>query len=101
MFFFSTEISGKQISRSFDHFYFYNSFYENLATAQKIDDECSIRSACITSIQMSFTANSRKGLPVRRVDITKVHGLNRLLYPPGYLHAGSDIHDMLQYWVKE
>lgn len=82
---------------NYDHFYFYNSFYENLVTAEKIDDRVSY------SIEL-YNQYSRvlyKQLERKRegTRVVTYHGMNDIL-PPGYLEAGNDINGLLKFWVK-
>lgn len=82
----------------FDHFYFYNAFYENLATAEKIDQEIAY-SIVLYNQYTNFIYRQLLQKP-SGTRVATYHGLNDII-PPGYLHAGSDINDMLHYWIRE
>ncbi len=84
--------------KNYDHFYFYNSFYENLATAEKIDDQV------IYSIELF---NQYNYFLYRQLDkkpsgtrVATFHGMENIL-PPEYLEGGNEVGELLRYWVKE
>lgn len=83
---------------NYNHFYFYNSFYENLATAEKIDNNVSYSIQSYNQYTRFLYRQLQKKPPGTR--IATYHGLNDII-SPGYLEAGNDIGDLLKYWVKE
>ena len=83
---------------NYDHFYFYNSFYENLATAEKIDDHITYSIELYNQYNRFFYKQLEKKPSGTRV--ATYHGMDDIL-PPDYLEGGTDLDDLLKYWVKE
>jgi SAM-dependent methyltransferase len=83
--------------RNYDHFYFYNSFYENLATAVKIDESVSYSIALYNQYNRFLYKQLAKKPTGTRV--ATYHGMEDIL-PPDYLEGGSDQDGLLKYWVK-
>src|SRR5687768_14136532 len=83
---------------NYDHFYFYNSFYENLATAEKIDDQVTYSIQLYNQYNRFFYKQLEKKPSGTRV--ATYHGMDDIL-PPDYLEGGTDLGDLLKYWVKE
>jgi SAM-dependent methyltransferase len=83
---------------NYDHFYFYNAFYENLATAEKIDNDVPYS----ISLYNQYTRYLYKQLQKKPsgTRVATYHGMDDII-PPGYLEGGNDISDLLKYWVKE
>ena len=83
--------------RQYDHFYFYNSFYENFAFTEKID----------TSIDYSgelynyYTRYLLKQLELKPVGtrLATYHSLEDEV-PEGYLVVGSEMDNCLKFWIK-
>lgn len=84
--------------KKYDHFYFYNSFYENLAMAEKIDDSVAY-SITLYNQYTSFLYKQLEKKP-SGTRVATYHGMDDIL-PPGYLEGGNDMNDLLKYWVKE
>ena len=64
-----TEIDFK----NYDHFYFYNSFYENLATAEKIDDSVSLfHISCTINTIVFYINNWKKNRPAQEWQLIMV-----------------------------
>lgn len=82
---------------NFDHFYFYNSFYENLAIAEKIDDRVSYSVSLYNEYSRILYSKLVKRPPGTRV--ATYHAMKDIL-PPEYLEGGSDINGLLKFWVK-
>lgn len=81
----------------FDHFYFYNSFYENLDPANRIDDTIETSPGLYTYYtQYLFTALEQK-LPGTR--LVTFHSFEEEI-PPGYCLVGSYYHSLLKMWIK-
>jgi hypothetical protein len=80
----------------FDHFYFYNSFYENI-TNDKIDDSVDY------SLELfnQYSAFLFRQLEKRKVGtrLATYHTIENEI-PPSYHVVGSDHDEMLKYWVK-
>lgn len=83
---------------AYDHFYFYNSFYEHLATTQKIDDNITYSIALYNQYTRFLYKQLEKKPAGTR--IATFHGREDIM-PPGYLEGGNDVDDLLKYWVKE
>ncbi len=84
--------------QNYDHFYFYNSFYENLAHTEKIDD------AVTYSIKLynEYTHYLYKQLENKPggTRLATFHGRDEIL-PPEYLEGGNEVGNLLKFWVKE
>lgn len=89
-----TEIDFDQ----YDHFYFYNSFFENIATAEKIDNNVPY------SIERynKYTAYLYRQLEKRPsgTRVATYYAMDEQM-PPGYHVGGSAMDDLLKFWVKE
>ena len=82
----------------YDHFYFYNSFYENIAPMGKIDEK----------IPYSVERYNRYQYYMNRQLAKKPSGTRVATYygrddqmPRGFHVGGSEMNDLLKYWVKE
>jgi len=84
--------------KNYDHFYFYNSFYENLATAEKIDDTVTY-SITLYNQYNSFLYKQLEKKP-SGTRVATYHGMDDIM-PPDYLEGGNDMNNLLKYWVKE
>ncbi len=82
----------------YDHFYFYNSFYENLVHTEKIDNNL----AYSIEIYNQYNRYLYKQLDKKPsgTRVATFHGMDNIL-PNDYLEGGSDLDDLLKYWVKE
>lgn len=89
-----TEIDFK----NYDHFYFYNSFYENLVTAEKIDNSVTYSIALYN--QYSSFLYKQLGKKPSGTRVATYHGMDDIM-PPDYLEGGDDLNNLLKYWVKE
>lgn len=83
---------------NYDHFYFYNSFYENLAIAEKIDERITFSIELYNQYNRFLYKQLDKKPSGTRV--VTFHGMDDVL-PPSYLEGGNDLDDCLKYWVKE
>lgn len=84
--------------RDYDHFYFYNSFYENLNGTDKIDD----------SIDYSSQLYNYYNHFLYKMLDTKQGGTRLATYysiedevPPSYHVVGSAFDNILKFWIKE
>ena len=84
--------------RNYDHFYFYNSFYENLVTAEKIDNSVTY-SIELYNQYNSFLYRQLEKKP-SGTRVATYHGMDDIM-PPDYLEGGNDMNSLLKYWVKE
>lgn len=82
----------------YDHFYFYNSFYENIAHADKIDD--SIPYSIDRYNQYRYYLYRQLEKKPSGTRVATFYGMDNQM-PPGYHIGGSDLDDLLKYWVKE
>ncbi|MGZ8557872.1 MAG: methyltransferase domain-containing protein [Chitinophagaceae bacterium] len=84
--------------KNYDHFYFYNSFYENLAHTEKIDDSVAYSIEKYNHYNYFLYKQLEKKPSGTRV--ATFHGLENIL-PPEYLEGGNEVGELLRYWVKE
>jgi hypothetical protein len=83
--------------RNFDHFYFYNSFYENLVDTNKIDDSIDY-SGELYSYYTRYLCRQLE-LMSKGTRIATFHSLEYEM-PPSYREAGSEFDDLLKFWIK-
>jgi SAM-dependent methyltransferase len=81
----------------FDHFYFYNSFYENIDTANKIDDTLELSESLYTYYtQYLYSALETKPSGTRLVTFQSLeHEV-----PPGFKLADVSFDPLLKMWIK-
>lgn len=84
--------------RHYDHFYFYNSFFENIATAEKIDQQVTYSIELFNLYNASLYRQLAKMPSGTRV--ATFYG-NESIMPPGYHIGGSDVNELLKFWVRE
>src|SRR3989337_1392332 len=77
--------------KHYDHFYFYNSFYENLAHTEKIDDRVAYSIELYNQYNRYLYRQFEKKPSGTRVAI--FHGMDNIL-PPDYLEGGNDLDDL-------
>ena len=84
--------------RQYDHFYFYNSFYENLFGKDKIDDRVSFSSQLYNQYSRSLNQQLE-----RMPKGTRVAAFHSLEYeaPKGYRIVNSEFEDRLLYFIKQ
>ncbi len=82
---------------SYDHFYFYNSFYENIPGTQKIDLEISYDEKLYDYYNLVLYKKLQKMPSGTR--LVTYHSLGREM-PPGFEIVNSELADYLKYWVK-
>ena len=82
---------------SFDHFYFYNSFYENLVDTDKIDDTIDYSGELYNYYtRYLYDQLEQKSRGTR---IATFHSLEYEI-PPSYHEVGSEFDDFLKFWIK-
>ena len=81
----------------FDHFYFYNSFYENLIDTDKIDDSIAY-SVELYNYYSRQLYNKLKEMP-SRTRIVTFHSLEDEM-PPGYHLVEAQMDGLLKCWIK-
>lgn len=83
--------------RRFDHFYFYNSFYENLPGTDKIDDHIDYSEALYTYYkQYLYQQLKRKPKGTRLSTLCAwEHDI-----PPEYHIVGTEMDEQLKFWIK-
>lgn len=96
VFFESGNIRDLTLSR-YDHFYFYNAFYENLADTEKIDAEI----GCSTSLfeQYSYHLYKQFRLCKPGTRLVTYHSLESEI-PPEFHLVHTEINDYLKCWIK-
>lgn len=83
--------------KNFDHFYFYNAFYENLVGIDKIDDSIDYSVKLYNSYnRYVFKQLEQKPEGTR---IATFHSLEDEM-PESYHEAGSEFNNMLKFWIK-
>ena len=84
--------------KQYDHFYFYNSFYENLTGIPKIDE-----SITYSSDLFNFYNRNLYRQLAKRPSGTRVAGYHSLEVemPRNYHVVGSDMDGLLKFWIKE
>jgi hypothetical protein len=83
--------------RNYDHFYFFNAFYENLNCTDKIDDTIAY-SRDLYNYYTSFLFRELEQKPAG-TKLATYHSMEDD-GPKGYHIVGSDINHLLKYWVK-
>lgn len=82
---------------SFDHFYFYNSFYENLPGTQKIDFSVKYSEKLYDYYNLFLYKQLAKRPSGTR--LVTYHSLGNEV-PPGYEVVSTDYAEFLKFWVK-
>jgi SAM-dependent methyltransferase len=83
--------------KNYDHFYFYNSFYENLYGTPKIDNSLEY-SRELYNYYNFYLYKQLEKKPVGTKLVT-FHSLDEEM-PNGYHIVGADLDDLLKYWEK-
>jgi len=83
--------------KNFNHFYFYNSFYENLTGIDKIDESIEF------SAELYNYYNRYLFKELEKMDagtrLATFHSLEDEV-PPGFLVVGSEMNNLLKFWIK-
>lgn len=82
---------------NYDHFYFFNSFYENLSGTDKIDDTIAY-SRDLYNYYSSFFFRQMELKPTG-TKLATFHSLEDE-GPNGYHIVGADANQLLKYWIK-
>lgn len=83
--------------RDYDHFYFYNSFYENLAGTDKIDESIDY-SGELYNYYNRYLYKQLEQKPVG-TRLATFHSLEDEI-PHGYHVVGSEMNNLLKFWIK-
>lgn len=83
--------------REFDHFYFYNSFYENLSGTDKIDDQIDYSAELYHYYNRYLYRLLDQKSPGTR--LATFHSLEDEV-PPGYHVVGVEMDGLLKCWIK-
>lgn len=83
--------------RKYDHFYFYNSFFENLFGADKIDDSIAY-SGELFNYYNRYLYKQLTQLPIG-TRLATFHSLDYEI-PPCFHVVGSELEDRLKFWIK-
>lgn len=84
--------------RNYDHFYFFNSFYENLVGTNKIDDAIEYSQELYNYYnRYLFTQLEKKPLGTKLVTY---HSLEEEV-PDGYRLVNAERDHLLKYWIKD
>jgi hypothetical protein len=81
----------------YDHFYAYNPFYENMAGTEKIDDSIDYS----TELYHYYNHFLYKQLQLKPAGtrVATYHSLEDEM-PPAYHIVGSDMENLLKFWIK-
>lgn len=83
--------------RNYDHFYFYNSFYENLTGTDKIDDSIDYSLELYNYYNRYLYKLLEQKPPGTR--LASFHSLEDEI-PKGYHIVGSEMNELLKFWIK-
>ncbi|GAB2652280.1 hypothetical protein GCM10027036_01550 [Flavihumibacter cheonanensis] len=83
--------------KDFDHFYFYNSFYEYIVDSEKIDDQISFSSDLFNYYSHYLYKQLCKAPEGTR--LVTYHSLETEI-PPSFQLVATEINDQLKFWVK-
>lgn len=83
--------------RNYDHFYFFNSFYENLTGTDKIDDSIAY-SRDLYNYYNSYLFRQLEMKPAG-TKLATYHSMEDDM-PNGYHIVGTDMNHLLKYWIK-
>lgn len=87
----------QQEFKNFDHFYFYNAFYENLAGTDKIDDSIDYSGELYNYYnRYLFKQLEQKPGGTR---LATFHSLEDEI-PQSYHEVGSEFNNLLKFWIK-
>lgn len=81
----------------YDHFYFYNSFYENLVATDKIDDNIAYSSELFNYYNHYLYKKLDEKPPGTR--LVTFHSLEEEI-PPSYQLVEAQVEDLLKLWIK-
>ncbi|KIC89483.1 class I SAM-dependent methyltransferase [Flavihumibacter sp. ZG627] len=83
--------------RQYDHFYFYNSFYENLACTEKIDKDVE-HSVELFEYYSHYLCKQLYNVP-KGTRLVTYHSLETEI-PPDFHVVNTDVNDYLKCWIK-
>jgi len=83
--------------RNYDHFYFYNSFYENITGTEKIDNSIDY-SLELFNYYNRYLYKQLEQKP-SGTRLASFHSLEDEI-PKGYHIVGSEMNDLLKFWIK-
>ncbi|MEO7523536.1 MAG: class I SAM-dependent methyltransferase [Ferruginibacter sp.] len=83
--------------KKYDHFYFFNAFYENISGAKKIDDSIDYSSALFNYYNHYLLSQLNKKPAGTR--LATYHSLEDEI-PPSYHVVGTALNNLLKFWIK-
>lgn len=83
--------------RNYDNFYFYNSFFENLAGKDKIDESIEYSAALYDYYNRYLFKKLEQTRAGTR--LATFHSLEDEV-PPDFCNVGSEMNGLLKYWIK-
>lgn len=83
--------------RNYDHFYFYNAFYENLAGTDKIDNSIDYSGELYNYYNRYLYKQLEQKPPGTR--LASFHSLEDEM-PPSYHVVGVEMDSLLKFWIK-
>jgi len=81
----------------FDHFYFYNSFFENLAKSDKIDESIAFDPG-LYHYYSNYLSKQLDKMPPGTKVVTYCSWDDEI--PPGYELKATDMNHLLKFWIK-
>jgi len=81
----------------YDHFYFFNAFYENIDDSYKIDNSITYSHSLYNSYNRFLYKQLEKKDPGTR--LATFHSMEDEI-PPAYHEVGSAADDLLKFWIK-
>jgi SAM-dependent methyltransferase len=83
--------------RNYDHFYFYNAFYENISGTDKIDNSIDYSLELFNYYNRYLYKQLDQKPPGTR--LASFHSIEDEI-PKGYHVVGSEMNDLLKFWIK-
>jgi len=83
--------------RHYDHFYFYNAFYENMVGTDKIDNSI-VYSSELFNYYNRYLYRQLEQKPAG-TRLATFHSLEDEI-PPGYYVVGTEMDSLLKFWIK-
>jgi len=90
------DFTGMELTR-FDHFYFYNSFFENLVESDKIDDSIA-HDPGLYHYYTSYLYRELNKMPAGTKVVTYCSWNDEI--PPGYQLKATSLKHLLKFWIK-
>lgn len=96
VFFAHSNITGVDL-KQYDHFYFYNSFYENITATSRIDDDIDHSAELYNYYNGHLFKQLEQTVPGTR--LATYHSMEYEI-PPSFHVVGSTLDNLLKFWIK-